>query len=80
MTYSNTISLESNKQIKINFNDGDLSSDAELLLIKEFARKVGLAKLIKTVPHKRLCRVQEAYGCGQPHADDLSDHCGIFRR
>ncbi len=25
MTYSNTISLESNKQIKINFNGGDLS-------------------------------------------------------
>ena len=51
MTYSNTISLESNKQIKINFNGGDLSSDAGLLLIKEFACKVGLVKLVKKLFH-----------------------------
>ena len=51
MTYSNTISLESNKQIKINFNGGDLSSDAGLLLIKEFAAKVGLVKLVKKLFH-----------------------------
>lgn len=31
-----TISLESNSQIKINFDGGDLSSDAGLLLFKEF--------------------------------------------
>ncbi len=43
----NTISLESNKQIKINFNGGDLSSDGGLLLIKEFASKIGLIKLVK---------------------------------
>ena len=47
MDILNTISLESNKQIKINFNGGDLSSDGGLLLIKEFAAKVGLIKLIK---------------------------------
>ena len=46
MDILNTISLESNKQIKINFNGGDLSSDGGLLLIKEFAAKVGLIKLI----------------------------------
>ncbi len=51
MTYSNTISLESNKQIKINFNGGDLSSDAGLLLIKEFAAKAGLVKLVKKLFH-----------------------------
>ena len=39
MDILNTISLESNKQIKINFNGGDLSSDGGLLLIKEFAAK-----------------------------------------
>ena len=33
--------LESNKYLKINFNGGDLSSDAGLLLIKEFAAKIG---------------------------------------
>ena len=47
MTILNTISLESNKQIKIIFNGGDLSSDGGLLLIKEFAARVGLLKLIK---------------------------------
>ena len=33
--------LESNKYLKINFDGGDLSSDAGLLLIKEFACKLG---------------------------------------
>lgn len=46
MTILNTIALECNKKIKINFNGGDLSSDAGLLLIKEFAAKVGLLKLV----------------------------------
>jgi len=47
MTILNTISLESNKQIKINFDGGDLSSDGGLLLIKEFAARIGLLKLVK---------------------------------
>ena len=34
--------LESNPCLKINFDGGDLSSDAGLLLIKEFADKIGL--------------------------------------
>ena len=46
MAILNTFSLESNRKIKINFNGGDLSSDAGLLLIKEFAAKVGLVKLV----------------------------------
>jgi len=36
-------------KIKINFNGGDLSSDAGLLLIKEFVAKIGFTKLIKMV-------------------------------
>lgn len=40
-------SLECNPYVKINFEGGDLSSDAGLLLIKEFAEKIGLVKLIK---------------------------------
>lgn len=47
MSIVNTLSLESNRQIKINFNGGDLSSDAGLLLIKEFAVKIGFTKLVK---------------------------------
>lgn len=38
--------LECNPYLKINFDGGDLSSDAGLLLIKEFADKIGLVKLI----------------------------------
>ena len=49
MDILNTYSLESNKQIKINFNGGDLSSDAGLLLIKEFAAKIGFTQLVKRI-------------------------------
>ena len=45
--FVNTFSLQSNRQIKITFDGGDLSSDAGLLLIKEFAAKIGFTKLIK---------------------------------
>ena len=47
MSILNTLTLKSNKQIKLNFNGGDLSPDAGLLLIKEFAAKIGFLKLIK---------------------------------
>ncbi len=47
MNILNTTSLESNKRVKINFAGGDLSSDAGLLLIKEFAAKIGLLQLAK---------------------------------
>ena len=47
MAIINTFSLKSNKKIKINFNGGDLSSDGGLLLIKEFAAKIGFIKLVK---------------------------------
>ena len=46
MNIVNTLSLESNRQIKINFDGGDLSSDAGLLLIKEFVSKLGIDKLL----------------------------------
>ena len=39
--------LESNNYFKINFTGGDLSSDAGLLLLKEFVCKIGLENLIK---------------------------------
>lgn len=44
----NTLALDCNRQIKINFDGGDLSSDAGLLLVKEFAAKLGFTKLKKT--------------------------------
>lgn len=45
----NLFALESNRQIKINFDGGDLSSDAGLLLIKEFTCKLGFVKLLKSL-------------------------------
>lgn len=41
------LKLESNSKIKINFDGGDLSSDSGLLLIKEFAHKIGFHKQVK---------------------------------
>ena len=49
MSIVNTLSLESNRQIKINFDRGDLSSDAGLLLIKEFVSKLGIDNLLGKV-------------------------------
>ena len=46
MAILDTIGLESNKLFKINFNGGDLSSDGGLLLIREFAAKIGFICLI----------------------------------
>ena len=46
MSIVNTFSLQSNRQIKINFDEGDLSSDAGLLLIKEFISKLGIERLL----------------------------------
>ena len=48
MSIVNTLALKSNRQIKINFDGGDLSSDAGLLLIKEFISKLGIDKLLDT--------------------------------
>ena len=42
MSIVNTLSLESNRQIKINFDGGDLSFDAGLLLTKEFVSKLAV--------------------------------------
>ena len=65
MSIVNTLSLESNRQIKINFNGGDLSSDAGLLLIKEFVNKLGIDKLLSSVS-------------GKPAPDDIYDHCRLL--
>ena len=45
MSIVNILSLECNRKIKINFDVGDLSSDAGLLLIKEFVSKLVIDKL-----------------------------------
>ena len=45
MSILNNLALNRNRQIKINFDGGELSSDAGLLLIKEFISKLGIEKL-----------------------------------
>jgi len=40
-------SLNFNSKIKINFEGGDLTSDAGFLLYKEFDEKIGFSKTIK---------------------------------
>lgn len=46
MNSLNTLTLNSNKKLKINFDGGDLSSDAGLLLIKEFISKLSIDRLL----------------------------------
>ena len=56
MNILNTLSLKSNRQIKINFDGGDLSLDTGLLLIKGFVSKLGIDKLLNT--HSRQMLLQ----------------------
>ena len=51
MAIVNGIALESNKNIRVNFEGGNLSSDAGLLLMKEFYHKFGVDTLAKEVFH-----------------------------
>lgn len=44
----NTSTLKCNKKLKVNFAGGDLSSDAGLLLIKEFAARIGFEELVSS--------------------------------
>ena len=46
MSIVNTFSLQSNRQIKINFDGGNLSSDTGLLLIKKSVSKLGIKRII----------------------------------
>ncbi len=39
--------LESNKNFRVNFDGGNLSSDGGLLLLKEFYHKLGVKSLLK---------------------------------
>lgn len=48
MSSLSTVALESNRKFKINFEGGDLSSDAGLLLIREFAGRIGFMKTLRS--------------------------------
>ncbi len=44
-------SLNCNNSVKINFSGGDLSSDAGLLLIQDFASRIGFTKTVRQMFH-----------------------------
>ncbi len=46
MSIVNTFSLQNNRRMKINFDGGDLSSGAGLLLIKKFVSKLVIERLL----------------------------------
>ena len=47
MTIVTGTALESNKNFRVNFDGGNLSSDGGLLLLKEFYHKLGVKTLLK---------------------------------
>ena len=73
MSIVDTLALESNRQIKINFA-GDLSSDAGLLLIKEFVSKLGIDRLFS-----RSFKTNDS-ALFRYHTDKekLHDHCRLL--
>ena len=74
MSIVNTLSLESNRQIKINFDGGDLSSDAGLLLIKEFVSKLDIDKVfIILMKGSFVCIIN-----GFEHLNFTTNGCSFF--
>ena len=59
MSIVNTFSLQSNRQIKINFDGGNLSSDTGLLLIKKSVSKLGIERIIFSI-HSTIFRLEIA--------------------
>ena len=51
MNIVNQIALESNRKYQINFDGGELSSDAGLFLLKEFYCKLGVEPLLRELFH-----------------------------
>ena len=47
MNSINETRLEFNRRLKNDFNGGDFSSDAGLVLIREFAKKIGIHEVIE---------------------------------
>ena len=79
MSIVNTLALESNRQIKINFDGGDLSSDAGLLLIKEFISKLGIDTLLEKAFKTNDCFIPISFGSKKPAPNDIYDYCRLFR-
>lgn len=84
MSSVNSFQLESNSKIKLNFNGGELSSDSGLLLIKEFAHKMGYHKLFSRFKtddnicrthkdHQNLCQLIYQIIAGYFNDDDADE-------
>ena len=57
MDILNTISLESNSCFKMNFNGGDLSSDAGLLMLYDFMRAMYVQRMVAQKAHCERIRI-----------------------
>ena len=49
MDVINTLGLNSNPNIEINFDGGELSSDSGLFLLKEFLHKIGFTDVLEKI-------------------------------
>ena len=78
MSIVNTLSLESNRKIKINFDGGDLSSDAGLLLIKEFVSKLGIDKLFSQSFKTNDSALFRYHTDRENLLQMIYDHCRLF--
>ena len=73
MSSLNHFTLESNKRFKINFDGGDLSSDAGLILVKEFISKLHFDKLMNCMFHTN------DFASHRDHTDDANLMQAIYQ-
>lgn len=86
MTIVNEKSMNFNKRVKVNFDGGDLTGDAGILLYKEFDHVIGLSRTIEETVHIKdnvihrthendSVIMQKIYqNAAGYHADDHADH------
>src|SRR5690625_4483067 len=86
MTILNENSVNFNKRVKVNFDGGELTGDAGILLYKEFDHVIGLSHAIKEMVHikddvihrthqNNDVMMQKIYqNAAGYHADDHADH------
>lgn len=78
MSKVNTLALESNRQIKINFEGSDLSSDAGMLLLKEFISKLGIERLLSSSFKTNDSTLLRYHTNKNNLLDDICEHCRLF--
>lgn len=81
MNSVNEKSMKFNKRVKVNFDGGDLTGDAGILLYKEFDDAIGLSRMIEKMVHAKdevIHRKHEKLRCY--YAKDFSKFRWLSRR